>query len=173
MGESPNTPPGDIESLVADFSSRDGAVRIAAREALVDIGQPAVDALVRTLADSRIQLRWEAAKALGTIADPTAAEALALALDDKVFDVRWLAAEGLIAIGRKAAAPVLRLVISCADSPLCRSGTHHVLHDLVASDEDLRETLAPVLAALDGVAASVTVPLAAEAAIAALAGGSS
>jgi hypothetical protein len=66
---------------------------------------------------------------------------------------------------------VLRIVISCADSPLCRSGTHHVVHDLARQDEDLRETLAPVLAALDGTAPSVEVPLAAETAIVALAGG--
>ncbi|MEE8353178.1 MAG: HEAT repeat domain-containing protein [Dehalococcoidales bacterium] len=168
---SPDAPSGDIQSLVADLASRDGRVRVAAREALVDIGRPAVDSLVGTLADSRTQLRWEAAKALGDIADPAAAGALALALDDKVFDVRWLAAEGLIAIGREALVPVLRIVISCADSPLCRSATHHVLHDLAQRDDDLKETLAPVLAALDGTAPSVEVPLAAETAIAALAGG--
>ena len=172
MGQSPNDPSRDIESLVTDFASRDGGVRVAAREALVDIGRPAVGALVRTLADSRTQLRWEAAKTLGAIADPAAAEALALALNDRVFDVRWLAAEGLIAIGREAIVPVLRVVINCADSPFCRSGSHHVLHNRARRDEDLRETLAPVLAALDGVAPSVEVPLAAETAIAVLAGGS-
>ncbi len=172
MTEPSNAQPENIESLVADFASRDGGVRVAAREALVDIGQPAVDALIRTLADSRTQLRWEAAKALGAIADPAAAEALALALNDKVFDVRWLAATGLIAIGRQAVAPVLRLVISCADSTICRAGGHHVFHDLAQQDEDLEQALAPVLAALDGVAPSVEVPLAAKTAIAALAGGS-
>lgn len=169
---SPDAPSGDIQSLVVDLASRDGGVRVAAREALVDIGRPAVGALVRTLTDSRTQLRWEAAKALGGIADPTTAGALALALDDKVFDVRWLAAEGLIAIGREALVPVLRVVIGRAESPLCRSGAHHVLHDLAASDEDIKETLAPVLAALDGSAPSVEVPLVAETVIAVLAGGS-
>ena len=172
MGPSPGAPLGDIGSLVADLASRDGGVRVAAREALVDIGRPAVDSLVGTLTDSRTQLRWEAAKALGGIADPATAGALALALDDKVFDVRWLAAEGLIAIGREALVPVLRVVIGRAESPLCRSGAHHVLHDLAAGDEDLKEILAPVLAALDGRAPSVEVPLAAENVIAALAGGS-
>ncbi len=172
MGSSPGAPSRDIESLVADLASRDGGVRVAAREALVDIGRPAVDSLVGTLADSRTQLRWEAAKALGEIADPGTAGALARALDDKVFDVRWLAATGLIAIGREAIVPVLRVVISCADSPLCRSGSHHVFHDLAASDADLKETLALVLAALDGRAPAVEVPLAAETTIAAMAGGS-
>jgi len=169
--KSPGAPSGDIESLVADLASGDGGVRVAAREALVDIGKPAVDSLVRTLADSRTQVRWEAAMALGDIADPATAEALALALDDKVFDVRWLVAKGLIAIGREAIVPVLRTVIGRADSSLYRSGVHHVLHDLAANDESSREILAPVLAALDGSAPSVEVPLAAETAIAALADG--
>ncbi len=170
MKEQSNAQPENIESLVADFASRDGGVRVAAREALVNIGKPAVEALVRTLADSRTQLRWEAAKTLGTIADPAAVEALALALNDKVFDVRWLAATGLIAIGREAVTPVLRLVISCANSTICRASGHHVLHDLAQQDEDLAKMLAPVLAALDGVAPSVEVPLAAKTAIAVLAG---
>ncbi len=172
MGSSPDHPAKDIESLVADFASRDGGVRLAARQALVAVGRPAIGALVGALTDSRTQVRWEAAKSLGEIADPAGTEALALALDDKVFDVRWLAATGLIAIGRETIVPVLRVVISCADSTLCRSASHHVLHDLAAGHEELKETLAPVLNALEGRAPSLEVPLAAEATIEALAGGS-
>lgn len=170
MEQSSVSPPGDIQSLVADFTSRNGAVRVAARIALIDIGQPAVAALVGALADSVTQIRWEAAKTLSDIAAPEAAEPLALALDDKVFDVRWLAAEGLIAIGRESIVPVLRLVISRAKSSSCRSGVHHVLHDLVARDESFKEILLPVLAALDGQAPSVETPLVAEAAVVALSG---
>ncbi len=171
MGSLPDHQSKYVESVVADFASRDGGVRLAARQVLVAVGRPAVGALVAALADLRTQVRWEAAKSLGEIADPAATEALALTLDDKVFDIRWLAATALIAIGREAILPVLRVVINCADSTLCRSSSHHVFHDLAANDEDLKETLAPVLAALDGRAPSVEVPLVAAATIAALAGG--
>ena len=63
----------DVPSLVQALGDRDGQVRQRAREALVEIGQPAVPALISLLASPEDQLRWEAAKALCDIADPSAA----------------------------------------------------------------------------------------------------
>lgn len=155
-----------ISSLVADLASHDGQVRERARQCLVDIGGPAVALLIEALGDPNSQVRWEAAKALGQIADPVAAPALVKALRDKGFAIRWLAAEGLIALGSKGLVPLLRALIERSDSVWLRQGAHHVLHDLVGRVPE--EVLQPVLAALEGVEPSLEVPLAAETALDAL-----
>jgi HEAT repeat protein len=110
-------------------------------------------------------VRWEAAKALGQISDPTAAEALVRALEDEMFDVRWLAAEGLITLGRGALLPLLHALVERSDSEWLREGAHHVFHDLVKGKPDLKDILQPVLATLDDVEPSLEVPFAAETAL--------
>ncbi len=160
----------EIDELVRDLGSADGMVRQRARETLVDLASPAVTSLVRLLKDPRNQVRWEAARALGDIADPAAAEALVTVLGDRVFDVRWLAAKGLIAIGRDSAVPLLHGLIVTSGSKLSREGAHHVIHDLLRHDEELGEALGPVLVALEDAESSVEAPLAAEAAITELTG---
>jgi HEAT repeat protein len=141
-----------------------------ARRRLVRIGKPAVPALLRALADPQAQRRWEAAKALSQIADPSTADALVAALQDDNSGVRWLAAEGLIAIGPDAVEPLLNGLIEHPKSILYREGAHHVLHDL--EDDRLREIAAPVLEAMLGVEPSVEVPQAAVQALSELAPGS-
>jgi len=60
----------DIESLIEDLASKDGMIRQKAREALVDLGNPAVSSLNHALLNSKLdRVRWEAAKALGGIND--------------------------------------------------------------------------------------------------------
>ena len=66
------------------------------------LGKPAVPSLIQLLSHRKPHVRWEAAKALGGIADPIAAFALVNAQKDRDGDVRWLAAEGLAALGRDA-----------------------------------------------------------------------
>jgi HEAT repeat protein len=152
-----------IKSLIADLGSEDGIVRVRARKSLVSIGHAAVGPLVEALTSKREWLRWEAAKTLAQIADPSATQALIGALQDKMFDVRWLAAEGLIHIGNKAIKPLLEAVIKQPDSLWIREGTHHVLHDL--PENNLKEPLKPVLHALEDVEPSLEVAIAAEAAL--------
>jgi HEAT repeat protein len=155
-------------SAIADLARDDTLVRVHARDWLVGIGGPAVPALIEALADPNRQVRWDAAKALSQIADPAAAPALVRALRDRGFGIRWLAAEGLIALGSKGLVPLLRALIQHSDSVWLRQGAHHVLHDL--AKRDLKDVLQPVLAALEGIEPSLTVPLAARAALEALAG---
>jgi HEAT repeat protein len=155
----------EIDQLVRDLASADGMIRRRARETLVDLGSPAVASLVELLNDPRNQVRWEAASALGAIADPAAAEALVALLGDRVFDVRWLAAKGLIAVGRDSALPLLHGLITSSGSKLFREGAHHVIHDLLRRDEELGDALGPVLVALEDAESSVEAPLAAETAI--------
>ena len=152
-----------INSLITDLGSKDGLVRVRARRSLVAIGGQAVDPLVEELASKKQWTRWEAAKALGQIGDPSATQALIIALEDEMFDVRWLAAEGLLAIGREALVPLLHALIERSDSEWLWEGAHHVFHDL--SSGELGEVLRPILAVLDDVDASVEVPFAAEAAL--------
>jgi HEAT repeat protein len=155
-----------ITSLVADLASSDELVRTDARQSLVDIGGPAVFPLIEALGDPRRQVRWEATKALGEIANPAAAPALVKTLRDTEFSVRWLAAEGLIALGSKGLRPLLRALIEYSDSVWLRQGAHHVVHDLARGD--LKEVLQPVVAALQGIEPSLEAPLAARAALDAL-----
>lgn len=159
-----------IPSLIADLAGKDGMVREKARRSLVGIGGPAVAPLVEALNDPNEQLRWEAAKALGQIADPAAAPALVEALTDKVFDVRWLAADGLIAVGRAALVPLLEALMEHSNLPRMRLSAHHVLHDLAHKDPELKELLRPVLVALDDIEPSLEVPWAARSVLEALTG---
>jgi HEAT repeat protein len=155
-----------IVSLVADLASQDELVRTEARQTLVGMREPAVSPLIEALRDPRSQVRWEASKTLGEIANPTAAPALVRALRDDEFGVRWLAAEGLIALGPRGLEPLLRALIGRSDSVWLRQGAHHVLHDLAKGE--LKETLQPVVAALQGLEPSLEAPRAARTALDAL-----
>jgi HEAT repeat protein len=149
-----------INSLIAALASEEGLVRESARRRLVHIGRPAVRPLVKALSGGDTHTRWEAAKALGYLADPATAPALVRALQDDEFGVRWLAAEGLILLGGNALEPLLRALMEGSDSVWLRQGAHHVLRAL--SKRGFREVARPVLAALDGLEPWLQVPQAAE-----------
>ncbi len=154
-----------VSALLTDLGSKDGLVRVRARNSLVAIGEQAIGPLVKALAHRNQWVRWEAAKALGQISNPTAAEALVKALEDEVFDVRWLAAEGLTTLGRGALLPLLHALVERSDSEWLREGAHHVFYDLVKGRPDLKDILQPILATLENVEPSLEVPFAAETAL--------
>jgi HEAT repeat protein len=153
-----------IKSLIADLASKDGVVRVKARQQLVAYKKRSVAPLIRTLSNKNDWVRWEAAKALSQIGNNRAIKALLEALSDEKFEVRWLAAEGLIRMGRKAIVPLLEALVKHSDSYWLREGIHHVLHDM--NTGKITEVLRPVLAALEGPEPSLEVPLAAQAALA-------
>jgi HEAT repeat protein len=155
-----------IKSLIADLASKDGVVRVKARQQLVAHKKRSVAPLIRTLSNENDWVRWEAAKALSQIGNPASIQALLEALTDKKFEVRWLAAEGLIRVGRKAIFPLLEALVKHSDSYWLREGIHHVLHDI--NRGKIRKVLPPVLSALEGPEPSLEVPLAAQAALDAL-----
>ncbi len=157
---------GDLKTLVGLLGSKDGITRTKAREALVDIGRPAVAALVGALKDHNQTVRWESAKALGQIKDPKSIDALVAALRDRLFDVRWLAAEALIAIGDKSIAPILQAVVDNPESEEVREGAHHVFHDLPASR--YRDILKPVIASMEDITFTLDVPIVAKKALKAM-----
>ncbi|MCB9850771.1 MAG: HEAT repeat domain-containing protein [Phycisphaerales bacterium] len=156
----------DVSSLIQKLASPAGMTRLHAREALIDAGDDAVDALIEALRDKRAIVRWEAAKALVNIPRRRAAPALVDALQDNEFDVRWLAAEALISQGPDALLPLMEALTQHADSVWLREGAHHVLKSL--RDRHTADVVKPVLAALDYYDADLSAPAAARDAIALL-----
>jgi len=135
------------------LASKDGVIRQNAREALVALGKPAVSSLTQALLNSKLdQVRWEAAKALGSISDTGSIPALVKALEDSNHDVAWLAADALIPY-QKAAWPSLleALIESKSDSVELRKGAHHVLVN--QKEEGFNDLLTTLLKALESSAA--------------------
>jgi HEAT repeat protein len=139
----------NITTLMDMLASKDGVIRQNAREALVALGRPAVSSLTQALQNSRLdQVRWEAAKALGSISDTSAIPSLVKALEDSSHDVAWLAADALITY-KKTAWPALlqALIKSEADSVELRKGAHHVLVN--QKEEGFNDLLTTLLKALE------------------------
>jgi HEAT repeat protein len=147
-----------IETLISELSSHNDSTRRKARYALVGMGETAIPSLIEILRnrDTHPLIRWEAAKALGEIADPKTAPVLVEYLEDEDFDIRWLAAEGLIKLNISALQPLLRALEKPGCSIRLQEGAHHVFHDLAKGA--LRKYLAPVLAALEKLEPGERVP---------------
>ena len=165
MPEKPSSPKKNeaVAGLIATLADTDPVERDGARRALVRIGGPAVEPLIAALQDARQHVRWEAAKALFSIAHPAAAPALVTALEDKDMNVRWLAAEGLCALEHDGLIPLLAALVEGADSDWLRQGAHHVLHKLLKRDP--AHPAAGVLAALEEQEPQLGVPVAAQTAL--------
>lgn len=119
-----------IQQLVEEFHNEDGIKRKAVREKLSAIGKAAVPQLIEALDDDEQIVRWEAARTLKDLHDPSAAPALVKTLMDESFEVQWLAAEALIALEQDAVKPLLEALMHNSGSQALRQGTHHVLHAL-------------------------------------------
>ena len=145
----------DLSTALAELGSDDGVIRHGARIQLVTAGEPAVTTLIACLSASRLNARWEAAKALTEVLDVRAIPALIVALTDDGPGVRWLAAEALANLGRVVVEPILYELIRNSGSNWFREGAHHVLREL--SKGDLRDVVQPVILALEGMAPDVAV----------------
>lgn len=145
----------DINQLAFALGGRGPVPPWHAREALEAIGSPAVPALIRSLGSFDPATRWEAAKALSDIADPSAVQPLLAALEDEDGSVRWLAAEGLSRIDYPALAPLLHALIDHSGSAWLRDGARHVLRGNL--NDQLAGILGPVLVALTGPAPEISV----------------
>ena len=156
--------PMDMPELLVALASSSPVARRKAREALVALGTPAMPSLIQLLSHRKPHVRWEAAKAIGGIADPIAAFALVNALKDRDGDIRWLAAEGLAALGRDALPPLLAALIDPSNSNWLCEGAHHVCHVLVRK-RGLGPILRPLLAALEQSEPKAASPLAAYTAL--------
>jgi hypothetical protein len=148
-----------VKNSIGLLSSSDDLARTEAFKSLIAIGMPAVPLLVDALKNSNCLVRWEAAKALGTIGDPATAPALVQALEDEKFEVRWRAAEGLTKMKVNGLKLLLQALTKDAESVFLREGAHHVLS--IMARDGLRNCLLPVLTALECSWPSFEVPVAA------------
>jgi HEAT repeat protein len=142
----------NINKLIETLKSKDGIARQTARNSLIIIGEPALNALIKAFKIKEKTVHWEVAKALGQIGTKKAARVLVDALEDHDFSVRWIAAEGLIHMGAGGLLPLLEALREKTDSIWLREGSHHIIHDLVSRelvDEPTRKSLMPVLDALN------------------------
>jgi len=99
-----------LEPLIAQLRSDE--FKEDATDALVELGQPALETLVKALKDKDENVRKQAVIALGRIQDPAAIDALIEMLQDKDWFIRLTAAAALEKIGdergRDAIKPLLR-----------------------------------------------------------------
>lgn len=158
-----------ILQLITALGSTEDAIRWEACRLLVSLKQSAVPYLIRALSAPNEYTRWEAAKSLAEIKDPAVAPALVDALEDQDNDVRWAAADGLIVLGKDGLIPLLRALIHCSDSLLLRNSAHHVLR-ILQRRVGMRSVIEPVLKTLDDAEPTLSVPIAAQAALDALQG---
>ena len=153
----------DIGRLVSQLSSNDMLQRMKAREALVELGRVAVPA-VALLADADDDhARWESAKTLSQIADPSSVDTLIHLLEDSEDGTRWDAALGLIAIGQPAVTPLLRAIIHRAADYKIIPGARHVTHECTKTPWG--GFLRPVYEALNSSPARESAPVAAQEAL--------
>lgn len=123
--------PSQIDALITTLVNSEGLTRQRARHELVEIGEPAVDALIKTLDVRNNYVHWQAAKALSQIASPKSIETLVKLLQDDDMGVRWIAADGLTVVGEKSLDPLLDALIHQVGSYTLREGAHHILFDLL------------------------------------------
>jgi HEAT repeat protein len=153
-----------IRNLITTLTGQDGPARKRAREQLVEIGRPAVSSLLPLLLDKQTHVRWQAAKALSEIGDPSAAPALVKMLEDNDPGIRWMAAEGLILAEQAGLPPLLEALLEQGESVRLRHGADHVLK-VLARNEKLPPQAEPLLQSLHGAASASEIPRAAKIAL--------
>ncbi len=154
----------DVRNLLGTLSSEKGMERKRARETVVLVGDSAGTQVRSLLGSGDKRLRWEAAKALSAMVDPSSLPALVELLKDQESDLRWLAADGLINLGPRSVAPVLRSLLGGPPSKGQIQMTGRVLRKLATENDVLQEIVAPVVEVLtDTVAPEVLQPRAAQA----------
>lgn len=157
----------NISELVQKLAQNNSPESQKIRMQLVELGSPAVPALIESLHHGNAHLRWESVQVLSRIKDPEAAPDLVIALEDENINVRWTAMEGLINLDRDGLPSLLNALTKHFYSVWLREGAHHVLHQLKNRERLLPEEIR-VFEALEGPAAEMDVPWAAEAALSSL-----
>ncbi|MEN6457914.1 MAG: HEAT repeat domain-containing protein [Thermoguttaceae bacterium] len=157
----------DFSALVSALTHKNAVVRRNAREQLVAVGRPIVDAVRQLLHDKRPHVRWEAVKTLASIADPRTAGALVQVLEEEdEFDIRWVAGEGLAAMGREGLRPLLATLAARPGSATLQEGARHVCHHL--SHRRAFRLIVPLLIALRSAEPTLAMPILARRALAEL-----
>lgn len=130
-----NTSLKSIQENIHTLNSRDVLDRQRAREDLIKAGPPALDALLQALHNSDDQVRWEAARILREIKDPSIVPELIQSLRDDNFVVRWMASEALIELGRSCLIPLLRALVAYPEPGWLQVGAHQIETDPLAGPQ--------------------------------------
>ena len=152
-----------MKSLIDGLDSDDPIIRQTSRHKLVQLAPKSVEPLLTLLRSLNRHLRWEAAKALASIADPSTVPALIRALEDSDGGVRWDAAVALVNIGEPSVEPILHAIIHRSKDGLILEGAQHVVHEL--SHLSWGSFLYPVYKAFEASHPEVSAPVAADAAL--------
>ena len=147
----------DIPELVEKLANNESTECQLIRMQLVELGSPALPALIEALENGNSHLRWELVQVLSRIKDPDAAPVLVNALEDENINVRWTAMEGLIDLDRECLPSLLSALTKRFYSVWLREGAHHVLHQL-KNRERLLPAEVRVFESLEGPAAEMDVP---------------
>jgi HEAT repeat protein len=91
--------PGAVAALIGLLDASDSLTADLAADALIAVGEPAVEPLLAVLADGHPRARLLAAKALALIGDPRAIPALFYALDEDSALLEYWASAGLDRMG--------------------------------------------------------------------------
>jgi HEAT repeat protein len=120
-----------ISEYIHELGAEYPLTRQHGRMMLVYIGEGSVPALLNALESDNVNVRFEAAHALGEFVSPEIISALCKTIMlDEDFSVRWVAMEGLIASGRACLPVMLELFLKHFDSPWLSEGIHHILRVL-------------------------------------------
>jgi HEAT repeat protein len=155
---------GRIKELISTLRSKDGAQREKARLMLVALGESSIPDLIDHAKDHNERVRWEVAKTLEELKNPTAAPAMVSLLMDDIPGIRWLAGEGLINLKQDALVPILKGLQVHFHSTFFLEGAHHVLRTL-AREGILDDDGLSTLDALEGTSPALSVPFAAAKAL--------
>ena len=134
-----------IETLVGS----NGQERKRARETLSLSGEAAVGRLRPLLSSQDKLTRWEAAKCLAVMVEPSCVGDFVELLEDEHSDVRWIAGSGLIALGPRSVSPLLESLVRRPDSLGYRQAARRILRALSSENDVLAEIVGPVIDVLD------------------------
>jgi len=138
-----------LDDLIKTLVGSDGQERKRARETLSLSGEAGVAELRDLLSSADKLSRWEAAKCLAAMVEPSCVDAFVGALEDEYSDVRWLAGSGLIALGPRSISPVLEALVRHPDSLGYQQAARRILRALSPDNDILLEILRPVIDVLD------------------------
>ncbi|GCE16898.1 HEAT repeat domain-containing protein [Dictyobacter kobayashii] len=134
-----------VPALLSALHSADELLGAQIFHALVQIGVPAVPALIAESSSLSAWTRWHCVRALGEINDARAIPTLAQSLNDPDHGVAWMAAKELIQFGKLIVVPTLQVLLSKDTSPWLAETGSYVLHQLYMRYRKLKPYLAPLV----------------------------